>query len=381
MGVPVVLLHIGAMKTGTTYVQNLLQSNRRVLRQQGWLVPRQAQPVVRGVREVLGLTDDGRDGLEATPTWDLLTDRVRSWPGVGSVISMEFLSYARREAATRVIKGLTGTDVHVVLTVRDAAGALPSQWQSLSRNGGVTSWPEFACELRTASRPRRTPAARAFARTQDIPRMLRVWSGLVPPDRLTVVTVPPSSAPRDLLWRRFLSVAGIDADATSPDSSAFENPRLGYGSCELLCRLNAAGLREVKPSAYRKVVRYISAEHLLGLRDAESRPRLDAATAEFAAGLNQKTRKMVERHAQLVGSLDELPVAVADRASLDPGTRPTQVDDSEVARAAAAARHGMLGYYSDNGLVLPGDDVTEPSGDLDTAVRRLAVLMRAAMEA
>jgi hypothetical protein len=369
------------MKTGTTYVQNLLQSNRAALRQQGWLVPAQPDPVVRGVREVLGLTDAGRAGLAHTPTWDLLADRVRSWDGVGSLISMEFLSYARSPAATRVIRGLAGTDVHVVLTVRDAAGALPSQWQSLSRNGGATSWPDFAAQVRSASRLRPTAAARAFARTQDIPRMLRVWSGLVPPDRLTVVTVPPSSAPRDLLWQRFLSVAGIDAARTSLDSSAFDNPRLGYGSCELLRRLNAAGLGQARPSAYRKVVRYTARHHLLGLRDSESTPRLDAATASFAAGLNRKTRKMVARHAQLVGSLDELPMDGIDQDSLDPGARPTQVDDAEVARAAEAARTGVLTYFSEHRLTLPDDDSTQPSTDLDTAVQRLAVLMRTAMEA
>jgi hypothetical protein len=369
------------MKTGTTYVQNLLQSNRAALRQQGWLVPNQAGAVVRGVREVLGLTDAGKAGLKDTPTWDLLTDRVRSWDGAGALISMEFLSYARVAAAARVIEGLAGTDVHVVLTVRDAAGALPSQWQSLSRNGGATSWPDFAEEVRSASKLARTPAARAFARTQDIPRMLRVWSGLVPPERLIVVTVPPSSAPRDLLWKRFLSVAGIDSDATSLDSSAFDNPRLGYGSCELLRRLNAAGLSTAKPSAYRRVVRYTARQHLLGLRDSESKPRLDAATASFAADLNRKTRKMVAKRAQVVGSLDELPVATADEASLDPGARAAQVSEPEVARAAEAARSGMLVYYSENGLSVPDDETTEPSADLDVAVRRLAVLMRTAMDA
>jgi len=369
------------MKTGTTYVQNLLMANRATLREQGWLVPPQADLVVRGVREVLGITDAGRTGLGETPTWDRLTGRVRDWKGPGSLISMEFLSYARPPAAERVIAGLAGTDVHVVLTVRDAAGALPSQWQSLSRNGGTASWPDFAEQVRSASKRRPSPAAKAFRRTQDIPRMLQVWSELVPPDRLTVITVPPSRAPRDLLWQRFLSVVGIDPSATSLDSSAFENPRLGYGSCELLRRLNAAGLADAKPSAYRKVVRFVARNHLLGLRDAETKPRLDRATAEFAAGLNRKTRTTTAKRARLVGRLDELPVTVADSASLDPGSRPAQVDDAEVLRAARAARGGVLGYYADKGLTLPSDGSAEPAADLDTEVDRLAILMRAAMRA
>jgi len=58
LGEPPVLLHIGAMKTGTTYVQNLLKANRKALKKQGWLVP--PGPLVTvGVREVMGLTDAG----------------------------------------------------------------------------------------------------------------------------------------------------------------------------------------------------------------------------------------------------------------------------------------------------------------------------------
>lgn len=374
---PTVVLHIGAMKSGTTYVQGLLANNRKALKQQGWFLPR--QPVVsKAVREVMGLTDRGRKALSRTPTWDELTDSARAQQGRGSLISMEFLSYAGPEAARRVLAGLAGTDLRVVLTVRDAARALPSQWQSLSRNGASASWPEFVSEVRSSTPRSKGAAARAFRRTQDLPRMIDVWSALVPPERLRIVTVPPSSADPALLWRRFLAAAEVDPEGTATDG-AFDNPRLGYGSCELLRLLNAAGLADERPSAYRKVVRYVARRHLLPLRDQESQPALDEATARFATELNQRTRTAVERDCTLFGDLADLPVIVAEGLRLDPGETPRQVDDGEVLRAATAARVGVLEFFAEHGLALPPGADAPPPETLGDAVAGLAELMRLAM--
>ena len=377
---PVVLLHIGAMKTGTTYLQNLLTSNRDRLAEQGWSVPTQADQVVTGVRQVLGLTDAGGRTAGHTPVWDRLTEQLRGCTGAGSLVSMEFLSYARPATAQRIVDDLSGTDLHVVLTVRDAAAAIPSQWQSLSRNRGVASWPDFAVQARSSAGGEPTPAGRAFRRTQDIPRMLRVWSSVEPAPRLTVVTVPASSASRDLLWQRLVSVAGIDPSTTSTTLEAFDNPRLGYASCDLLRRLNAAGLRSVPPSDYRRVVRHVARHHLLRLRQEESTPRLDHATARFAADLNRRTRRVIGERAELVGDLADLPVTVPWRHRVGPQTRPRPVPDAEVLRAADVARTGLLAYLDEQDLTVP-DAAGQPPTDLEDAVRRVAALMRTAMEA
>ncbi len=376
---PVVVLHIGAMKSGTTYVQGLLANNRQTLKQQGWFLPR--QPVAsRAVREVMGLTDQGRKGLTRTPTWDELTDTVRGQQDRGSLISMEFLSYAGPEAAERVLAGLAGTDLRVLLTVRDAARALPSQWQSLSRNGASESWPEFVSEVRSATPRSKGAAARAFRRTQDLPRMIAVWSALLPPEKFRIVTVPPSSTDPALLWRRFLAAAEVDPEGTATDG-AFDNPRLGYGSCELLRLLNAAGLADERPSAYRKVVRFVARRHLLPLRDQESQPALDLTTARFAAELNQRTRAAVEQHCTLFGDLSDLPDTVSDGLRLDPGETPRQVEDREVLQAAGAARVGIVEYFHEQGLALPPEGDGPPPDELDEAVARLAELMGLAMQA
>lgn len=367
------LLHIGAMKTGTTYVQNLLKVNRKALRKQGWLVP--GGPLVTGgVREVMGLTDAGSRAGAATPKWDEVCAQARDWDGSGSLISMEFLSYAGPERAQRVLEGFGPDRVHVVLTVRDARGALPSQWQSYSRNGGEFAWPDFARELTGSRRRKASPAVKTFHRTQDIPRMLGVWGALLPRERLTVVTVPPSGSDRDELWQRFCHAAGVSAEGTTVDDAAFGNPALGYGSVELLRRINAAGLKQVRPSAYRKVVRYVARNHLIPLRGSESRPQLDRATADFAVELNRRTLAAVREHAVLVGRPEELPTDVDTSGLPD---QPPAAPEAEVAAAAAAARLGMLRWFADH-EVEPPSELVMPADDLDSAVARLASAMREA---
>lgn len=373
MAEPAVVLHIGAMKTGTTYLQNLLKANRRALRAQGWLVP--GGPLVTGgVREVMGLTDAGARTGDGCPKWDKVCSQVREWDGAGSLISMEFLSYAGPERAQKVLAALGPERVHVVLTVRDARGALPSQWQSYSRNGGELAWPEFAGQLAGADRRKGGAAVKAFHRTQDIPRMIGVWGALLPQARLTVVTVPPSGSPRDELWQRFCNAAGVSVDGTVVEGSAFGNPALGYGSVELLRRINAAGLRQVRPSAYRKVVRYVARNHLIPLREGESRPQLDRATAQFALDLNRRTLAAVRERAVLVGRPEELPTDV-DTSNLP--QLPPPAPETEVAAAAEAARAGMLRWFADHGVETPAG-LLETTDDVEVAVARLASAMREA---
>lgn len=367
------MLHVGAMKTGTTYLQNLIHANAEQLGAQGWWVPSQRR-VVRAVRELMALTDDGHDAPHRTPLWAELMDEARAHTGIGTVISMEFLSYARPPRVQRVITSARGLDLRVVLTVRDAVRALPSQWQSLSRNGHAVSWPDFAGAVRASGLRRRDAGVKAFRRTQDIPRMVEVWSRAAPRERFAAVTVPASSETHTLLWDRFLSVVGVDPATTTTDAP-FDNPQLGYGSCELLRRLNAAGLSAEKPSAYRRVVRRLSREELLALREEQSRPHLDRGTAEFALGLNGRTRAAIKRYATLVGDLDDLPTRVADPAALDPGPKPAQVDDVEVRRAAERMYAGALALCADEGHTLPPELTGPLPGDLDRAVRLLAAVM------
>lgn len=390
MPVPRLVLHIGAMKTGTTFVQDLLIANAERLRAEGWYVPDQ-RTVVRATRELLALTDaalgSGRAArpasLDDAPRWVALMDDVRARtaePGcAGAIVSMEFLSYAKRPGVQRVLESSHGLDLRVVLTVRDAVRALPSQWQSLTRNAHRLSWPEFAVAARTRGQRPPHPGTRAFRRTQDIPRMVRTWGEFVAPERFTAITVPAQKdQPRTLLWDRLLDVVGVDPARTVTDT-AFDNPQLGYGSCDLMRRVNDAGLAAEPPSAYRRVMRRLTHQELLPLRDSESRPRVDQTTAAFAADLNGRSLAAIAEHATLLGDAADLPTESPPSSSLDPGDVPAQVPDVEVRRAAEALFAGALAWCETEGLELPAELAAPLPHDLDAAVRQVTGVLAVAI--
>jgi hypothetical protein len=47
---------------------------------------------------------------------------------------------------------------------------------------------------------------------QEIRRILENWGAGLPSSRVHVITVPQRSGARDVLWRRFASVLGLDRD-------------------------------------------------------------------------------------------------------------------------------------------------------------------------
>jgi len=258
--------------------------------------------------------------------------------------------------------------------------ALPSQWQSLTRNGQDLSWPAFAAQARSGRRGPAMSGARAFRRTQDVPRMLRTWAGVVPPERLTVITVPRGpAASRDLLWTRFCTLIDVDPATATTEPTAFGNPQLGYGSCELMRLVNAAGMQRGAPRAYRKVVRRLTRDHLLPLRSEQSRPRVDEATAAFAVDLNARTLALVAEVATLIGEPSDLPVAVDPGHDLDPGDTPAMPPADEVMRAAVALHAGATALCAELGLDLPPDLVVPLPDGVVPAVEKVATVVGVAI--
>jgi hypothetical protein len=316
-----VFLHIGAMKTGTTYLQQVMIQNKDALAAHGHLFPGATwSDQVRAAHDVLGHHRERGVRSRAAGAWDAVTAEMLAWQGPAAVLSVEFLSFGGAKAARRVVEGLAGAEVHVVLTVRDTAEVLPGLWQTHCANGGTASWPGFARSARFGAGmgPLSQPlgqGARLFRRALDVPRMLDVWSSVVPPERLHVVTVPRPGAPRELLWERFAGVVGVDpAVATEP--AAGHNPSLGYASADLMRRLNSE-LGRLPRHRYNPTLKHYLAEKVLAeRRSLEQRARLDAATEELALRWNRRVRTALESStAHLVGDLEDLPVTAPEVAA------------------------------------------------------------------
>lgn len=347
---PVVLLHIGAPKTGTTFLQQLMVAHKDALAEAGYLFPGDTWVAqVRAAQDLLGDTQDPRIEQAAHGAWSAVADAMLAWEGRASILSMEWLCMAGPRQAARAMSSLEGATVHVVLTVRDAASTLPAQWQTMAHNQGRESWPEFVESAMSDSlarrrwvgwwRHRRTRSD--FGAYQDVPRMLRTWGRLVPVDRLHVVTVPQASSDPMLLWRRFAQVVGIDPRVcTEPTSRT--NASLGQASAELVRRLNVT-LGEVAHSDYVPTVKeYLALTVLAARSESEQRARLDVAALEFAVDWNRGVREAVQASgAHVVGDLEDLPVRVPESAATTAAPRLTDPPDDEVLAAAATAVDGM----------------------------------------
>src|SRR5206468_4000583 len=82
-------------------------------------------------------------------------------------------------------------------------------------------------------------AHKFFWKPQDVARVVRRWSRRVGAEKITLVTVPPSGAPRDELWRRFATAIDLpDVPIELPVAAA--NTSLGPAEAELLRHLNAS---------------------------------------------------------------------------------------------------------------------------------------------
>ncbi len=222
-----VYFHVGAPKTGTTFLQGVMRHNREALRTQGVLYPgATARDHLHASQVVRGVTKHPRR-LDRAEAWDRLVAELAEWPGVG-IISHEFFGMATEEQARAAIERLAPAEVHVVLTARDYVRQFAADWQESLKMGLDLTLDDF---LRRADR-NRLPARGAGTPTTSSGRLER-WGAALPPARVHVVTVPQAGAPRDLLLRRFCSVVQVDPD-TLDLGAAFSNQSLGVVQAELL---------------------------------------------------------------------------------------------------------------------------------------------------
>ncbi len=342
-----VVLHIGTMKSGTTYLQDVLRGGG-LEGSEAWF----AASFGKQTRAVRAHADQ-RPG-----PWQALVDGTRERDGV-AVFSQEFLSFAGRARVGEVLASFGGVPVDVVLTVRDQHRAVPAQWQSFTRNRGTDDWATYLRRLQRGARTRggskaqRSKAVRSFRRAQNVKGIVARWRGHPGLASFTAVVVPPPGSEPAELWRRFCTATAIDA-AGAPQAARRSNESLGYASCEAL-RLVNVHLDDLDHRRYKKA-RSSLVDALLPLRPEEGRPGLDRAGDQLACRLNQDLLDALGREdVRLVGSVDELPTT--PRADLPEVVAPP--DRDEVRRALEAA------WATRNRRTAPPDD-------LDEAVARLA---------
>jgi hypothetical protein len=342
---PVVYLHIGSPKTGTTYVQDVLWNNREALETDGVLLPghyRYAR--VQAVRELLKWNPDEGEQPES---WPRLAGEVNRWGGRSAVISQEFLCWATDEQIKIVVDSFPESTVRVVLTVRDVARLVPAQWQTAMRQRNTWTLDEYADGVAgTGSGKRGQRLTRHFWRRHDYGPILQRWVDAVGVDNVCVVTLPTSGSDPEELWRRVCSAIDIDPATTTPGEASHES--LGAASAELMRRLNELPeVKELTMQEYHKSVNGALSRRVLGKRRSR----------EQSLTLPEEHREWAERESdrvindigavgvRVIGDLEDL----RPRASSADAVAPEELPAAEL---LAAALDGLAGMATEHAALV-----------------------------
>ena len=325
-----VFLHIGLPKTGTTYLQDILWSQRELLAEEGLLIPGSGhREHLWAALEVKG-RDVGKRHPAAPGAWRRLVDEVAAHPGP-AVITHEFLCGASAEQAARAVADLAPADVHVVVTARHPLGMLTAGWQESVKNGGRLRMEEVA------AKPAEPKSGEFSWRTWDLGGVLERWGGHVPAERVHVLPVPGAGQPPDQHWRNFAGVLGLDASRYRLPEGA-TNTSLGVVQVELLRRINSH-LSDFRSAADRGVwIRgYLAEGHLVGQGGEKFGPGPELV-ADCRARGERAVALVRERGFDVVGDVDSLRVP-ADLPSLP---HPDEVSDTALVEAAGGLVAAML---------------------------------------
>ena len=340
-----VLVHVGPRKTGTTYLQRVLQQVASEPGINGVLYPLayrdyQHHNHAHAAFAVENLIDHGPD-----IAWDdfdtdedthpALVRAVNQHDGV-SIVSSEALGGFRPEAIEMFLDGVQG-EIQVLVTARDIGRVLPSSWQQHLRNTQTPDFPAFM-DRRAAERDLgpdewNTRKAMRFWRSYSYGNLVRRWEQVVGAGHVTVIPVPQSGSATDSLWSRFRTASGL-RDALPEVAPAIAPLAANTGSTEaealfLLAFNNLARELDFSRRDMKRMIRRLLETGILH-REDRGRPLLlrSADLGIVQEWAREDVNDLVASGAPIVGDVEEL--LVPDTAATN-----TELDPSEVASAGA----------------------------------------------
>jgi hypothetical protein len=226
-------VHIGPPKTGTSYLQSVFWASRDALAEHGLILPleqRDHYHLALALRAIHKTTAAAR----VATVLERLAAAIAAISDADLLISQEQLAPATPAEASRLVALLSNWEVHVVITARDVARQLPSEWQQSIKARKTLGYADFLTAVVA-----RSSAAESYWAHQDLVAVAARWSRAVPANRVHIVTVPPPGSDPSLLLARFCSVVGADP-ALLQTAAAVPNTSLGYPQAEVLRRVNQA---------------------------------------------------------------------------------------------------------------------------------------------
>jgi hypothetical protein len=368
-----VFFHVGAPKTGTTYLQNVLFENRELLAANGVLYP-YADPgqSFRSMQDFRGEGWAGGKPKEFAGEWEAVAARARSWDGPTVIVSNELLGGSSRDRIERGLRTVAPAEVHVVFSARDFARQLVSDWQEHIKHKHTVPLETFVDDLVEFGLDAPKPFGELFWGMHDAIYVLERWAEFVLPANIHLITVPQSGAPPDALWRRFCAVTGLEAEIYDVEARR-ANPSMGVVETELVRRMNA-DVQGMPAESYDPLVRKLLAEDILGGQS----PRLRLPPQHLPWAITRSQQLVAELQVsgyQVEGDLAELLPRKQEHGGY---VSPTTLTDADLAPAALRAATGLLRHAGRQRrrIVELQSLVDEPRGDRGVLSSRRRELLR-----
>jgi hypothetical protein len=332
-----VFLHIGAPKTGSTYLQNVLFQNKDPLSAAGVLFPYdEPAQCFFSMLDFRGIGWGGKRASQFRGQWDAVATRVREWSGDTVLLSNELFAGARPDRIEAGLAAIQPADIHVIFTARDLARQLVSDWQEQVKHKHTVTLETFVSDLIELGRDAPAPFGELFWGTHDAAYVLERWAQFVPASNIHVVTGAHPGAPRDTLWRRYCAVTGL-----TPDSYNIDTPRvnqsMGVAETELLRRMNFDA-KHMAIEIYDPLVRIFLVEKILG--SGSSKLTLPPEHMEWVTKRSQQlVDELTTAGYRIEGDVAELMPRPEDHL---PYVSPTAQSEADLANAAIRASTGLL---------------------------------------
>lgn len=323
------LVHIGPHKTGSTAIQSAMRQMADQLGAYGVAYPGSG---TRDRKAGWGLGLPGRPAGTERPSprhWERFVAQVRLAGDLRVCVSNEDFGKADEASARRIVHDLGGDSVHVVAVARRLDRYLPSQWQERVKAGETRDYSEWL-SLVLGDETWRWNYRNTW-QAHDVAALVRRWTDIVGPDRMTLIVSDDSDRMR--IPREFEAMLGLPRDFLQVDPQR-SNRSLTYAETELVRALNQDfRQRGWDNQMRRRYVRRAVVTELARRPGSQSGPR---APGLPAWALDQVRQISEER----VRAVRELPARiVGDPADLliPESTVPSDSNDAQVIDVQAAA--------------------------------------------
>lgn len=256
-------VHVGLPRSGGGFLDSALAEHAEALERDGVRHP--AISTEEMFRAAIEIRRDhrawGYERREVEGAWAGICRRAwraASKAGGDVVFSQELLAACTPAQIALLLDGLTGFEVHVVVTARDPGAQMLAAWAGSVEAGRSVSFSRF--RQRVMDPEREHDQAGRFWAGQDLTEVLDRWGAAVgEPRRVHVLVVPAGDPdPRERVWRAFGDVVGFDAERLPLRGDGPTGP--GPAGLALMRRVNRAVDGRLSGRTHRAVVRHYLSE-------------------------------------------------------------------------------------------------------------------------